>query len=397
MTTSRYLWADPADHSRAIRDAGTVDDGVVLSVVRPHRRPYTFHQDVLAAIGARHDVRGANARSGAGRELALVESWLAGYRVDTVVLAHADMIGVPAWIGPVADAVEAAGADLVLVSDDSADGPFADWCDANGMPVETGLDPSLCTVRASGHEPPAERAGRPFPVHVPRAAFYVWRARARDTLPPADFAVVDRLYRSVFASVVADPPGDADTATRTIASLLADKTGPGECVTVVRATQAAMFTSGFFLNLVTNAALAAVRANEHRRLDGHEIRSLRAYAEPWVGTAVLLHDAGMEYGANMSRLRLRHVTPDGTLTGNRRDAWTFHDDAIPFLRAQRHLRVLEGAGPDDPFLARSGRDVADAVRWARSDLNLSGTAHASQPDQWVKSLRLTVTPVGRSR
>ena len=99
----------------------------------------------------------------------------------------------------------------------------------------------------------------------------------------------------------------------------------------------------------------------------------------------------------MSRLRLQHVTPDGTLTGNRRDAWTFHDDAIPFLRAQRHLRVLEGAGPDDPFLARSGRDVADAVRWARSDLNLSGTAHASQPDQWVKSLRLTVTPVGRSR
>lgn len=397
MTTRRYLWADPTDHSRAIREAGTVDDGVVLSVVRPHRRPYTFHRDVLAAIGARHDVRGANARSGAGRELALIESWLTGYRVEAVVLAHADLIGVPKWIAPIAEAVEAAGADLVLVSDDSAGGQFADWCAANGMPVETGQDPSRLTVRAAYQKPPEERAARPFPVHVPRAAFYVWRARARDTLPPADFAVVDRLYRDVFASVAADPPGDADTATRVIAGLLADKTGPGECMTVVRAVQSAMFTSGFLLSLVTNAALAAVRTNDHRRLNRHEIRSLRAYAEPWVGTAVLLHDAGMEYAMNMSRLRLQNVTPDGTLTGKGRDAWTFHEDAAPFLRAQRHLRLLEGAGPDDPILSRPGRDVADAVRWARSDLNLSGNARAHQPDQWVKSLRLTVTPVGRSR
>ncbi|GMA18851.1 hypothetical protein MM440_05120 [Arsenicicoccus piscis] len=159
MTTRRYLWVDAADHSRAIRDAGTVDDGVVLSVVRPHRRPYTFHMDVLAAIGARHDVRGANARSGAGRELALIESWLAGYRVDTVVLAHADMIGVPEWVGPVADAVEAAGSDLILVSDDTADGGFADWCEANGMPIQTGTDLASFTVRDTA-PCPAEPAGR---------------------------------------------------------------------------------------------------------------------------------------------------------------------------------------------------------------------------------------------
>ena len=75
MTTRRYLWVDAADHSRAIRDAGTVDDGVVLSVVRPHRRPYTFHMDVLVAIGARHDVRGANARSGAGSSRSSSRGW----------------------------------------------------------------------------------------------------------------------------------------------------------------------------------------------------------------------------------------------------------------------------------------------------------------------------------
>ena len=50
------------------------------------------------------------------------------------------MIGVPEWVGPVADAVEAAGSDLILVSDDTADGGFADWCEANGMPIQTGTD-----------------------------------------------------------------------------------------------------------------------------------------------------------------------------------------------------------------------------------------------------------------
>lgn len=81
----------------------------------------------------------------------------------------------------------------------------------------------------------------------------------------------------------------------------------------------------------------------------------------------------------MSTLRLRHVTPDGTLTGKGRNAWTFHDEAAPLLRAQRHLRVLEGGGPDDPFLTRPSRHVADAVRWTRSDFNLSETVAPTSP------------------
>lgn len=124
---------------------------------------------------------------------------------------------------------------------------------------------------------------------------------------------------------------------------------------------------------------------------------MRAYAEPWVGVATLLHDAGMEYGSNMSRLLVKHITPDGTLTGKGRDAWDLPDEAAPFLRTQRHLRLLEGAPPDDPFLPRPSRDVADAVRWTRSDLNLSGVAAANDPARWVKSLSLTVTPLERTR
>ena len=234
-------------------------------------------------------------------------------------------------------------------------------------------------------------------MHVPRAAFYVWRARARATLTPADFETVDRFYRSTFTTVTADPPGDADTAARVLTGLLEPVTGPGECVTVVRAMQAAMFVNGLYLNLVTSKALAAVRSHEHRRLDTREIRSLRAYAEPWVGVATLLHDAGMEYGSNMSRLLVKHITPDGTLIVKGRDAWDLPDEAAPFLRAQRHLRLLEGAPPDDPFLPRPSRDVADAVRWTRSDRNLSGVAAANDPARWVKSLSLTVTPLERIR
>lgn len=371
MNPAPTLCLVPADvHSALLRGRSGPHSGVVVAAGRPHPRPYALHRDVLAAFGARDDVRGATARAGAGRELTLIGAWAGAWRVGTVVVAHADMVTAPAWFGPLRDALAAHGVRLVLVCDDESvhgASAVADWVESAGGTV-TG-PASLPTAKAN----PDRDAGpcaHAFPVVLPRVAFYLFRTACRDSLLPAQFAVVDDVYRAEFARFVAMPDPTPDAIREALVSTFGTCETPAEVIPVVRAAQAAMFTRGLLLGVRLEPAMSAIRDRLQRPLSDPEIQALCAYREPWIGVATVMRHMDLEYN-NMANMRLRNVDEDGRYTAKGLTK-TMPDTSHVFFRAQRLVRLAEGAGPDDRFLPQPPRTVADAIRWTKSDLNLPG-------------------------
>ena len=398
MNVSLFL-VPPERTTELVRSRRPVDDGIVVVVGRPGARPVALHREVLAGLGAREDVRGAARRHGPDRDLLLTRAWVAAHRARAVVVAHADLCGSPAWFGPLDEAVGAAGASLVLVCDDTGGEKVADWVDSVGgsMAGPDELDAFLesairpCPVVDDRRGP----AGRTdvFPALLPQAAFYSFRARCRDILDAAEFASVDRVYRETFKMFadLADPT--AGRVRDALAGRIADCTVQEEVLPVVRGAQAAMFTCGLLLAVNVGLAKDALRDRVHQVLTDDEIRALRACREPWVGVAAVVRSMDLEY-LNMSKMRLRNVDEDGRYTarGLKREAPL---TARVLFRAQRHVRLLEGAGPDDRFLTQDARHIAEAIRWTKADLNLPGFASPKkQPDNdWADAMNVRVRPL----
>lgn len=398
MTLSLFLV--PAERTTGlVRARGPVDDGIVLVVGRPSARPVALHREVLAGLGARDDVRGAARRHGPDRDILLTRAWVAAHRARALVVAHADLCGSPTWFGPVAEAVSGAGASLALVCDDTGGDKVADWVESVGGSV-AGPD-ELDAFLKSAIRPrlevddtlaPSESADA-FPALLPQAAFYSFRARCRDTLGAAEFASVDRVYRDTFKLFgdFADPT--AERIRDALAGRIADCTVQGEVLPVVRGAQAALFTRGLLLAVNVGPAKDAVRDRVHQVLTDDEIRALRAYREPRVGVATVVRSMDLEY-VNMRNMRLRNVDEDGRYTskGLKREA---PQSSRVLFRAQRHVRLLEGAGPDDRFLTQDSLLVADAIRWTKADLNLPGLAtRKEQPRKaWTDAMNVRVRPL----
>lgn len=96
----------------------------------------------------------------------------------------------------------------------------------------------------------------------------------------------------------------------------------------------------------------------------------------------------------MSKARLRNVDEEGIYTQKGLDREP--DPAARYLfRAQHRVRVLEGAGPDDPLLPYGPRDVAEALRWTRNDLHLPGIDAMPRPgdNDWRPRMRVNVRPL----
>ncbi|WP_460825860.1 hypothetical protein [Nostocoides australiense] len=347
--------------------------------------------DVLRAMGARTDVRGGSARKGEDRELELIRAWLLGHRVNTVVVCHASNVLSPHWFGPLLEITEHVGAELLLVTDHGLDCPLNEWTDTQGVSIEADVDLPALIASRSRTVPISDDGCRYFPRMLPRAPFTVWRARVRATLRPSEFELVDALYRASFATVLSDPPNTADHAVDVLEQLLTDVGEPDEALTVTKALQAAAFRAGWHVAVNLGAVLGAVADHQHRPMTPTEVRALRAYREPWVGVAAVVRDMDLEYN-NMRKIKLRNVDEDGHYTqrGLNRDV---PDAALPIMRAQRALRIIEGAGPNDPFLTVDSRDIADAVRWSKADLNISGVARSARRVRWQDALRMTVQPL----
>lgn len=374
---------DPARHSRLLRETGPVDTGVVAFCCAPVRRGYALQRDLLAAMGVRHDVRHGRSSTGAERNGTLLAAWLSAHQVTTVLACFADFAE-PQYFADLARIVDNGGADLVMVTDDFE----------GALPRVTVNDPMDRGVRLSrwaaeagavtlaGDAADAYLAGRgrPWvPPDDPRAAFpqvlpscdwTLWRDRCRQVLPPQEFKGVDDLYRSTFAQVIEADPTDQAGCGDLLADMLEPLRSAGEAVCVARALQAAMFTLGFLVTLKVSALAGSVDEGHQRALTPGDLRALRAYREPWVAVVTVMRRMGLEY-VNIANTRLGNVTEDGRLRqkGLDRDV---PEGARVFLRAQRTLRLTEGAQADDVLVDRPPRAVTEAIRWTTQDLNLPG-------------------------
>lgn len=391
------LWlVPPAAHTALLRENYQVDGGNVVVTGRPHRRAHALHRDVLAAMGARDDVNGASSRDGAERELLLIRAWATAHRLNTLVIAHADMVNSPAWFGPLAEAVEGAGGRLVLVCDDNTgEQPVADWVESVGGHVTShpSAAPIALTHTPDQIAPPIPTGMEVFPALLPKRAFYAFRATCRDVLPTSEFTAVDALYRDVFATFneMTDPAPNA--VTDALVDQIVEFSVPSQVVVAIRAAQAAFFTRGLLLSVDPGPAERAVRDRNHRALTDDEIRALRAYREPWIGVATVVRHMDLEYH-NMRNMRLRNVDDDGRYTarGLKREP---SESARVLFRAQRAVRLLEGAGAADRFLPQGPRDVADAIRRTKVDLNLPGLYPKKRrlDHDWATHMRVRVRPL----
>ncbi len=397
--SARLFLVPAATTSALVRERRPVDDGVLVVAGRPHPRRYALDRDVLAALGARDDVRGATGRYGTARDLLLARAWLAAHRTRVVVVTHADMVNNPAWFGPLAEAVEGAGAVLALVCDDTGGERVADWVDSEGGTVgdDADLASLVPAVSARGGDeslavPDATDAG--FPALLPRRAFYSFRAVCRDVLTSTEFAAVDAVYRHAYDTFAALHGTGPDDVTRELSRLIGRCSVPAQVVPLVRGAQSAFFVRGLLLGVDLHPAEIAVRDRAHRPLTDAEVRALRAYREPWVGVAAVVRSMDLEY-LNMANMRLRNVDEDGHYTSRGLKRQPPPGSSGVLFRAQRNVRLLEGARPDDRFLPQGPRDIAEAVRWTKADLNLPGivTKRRSGDNDWQRKMRVTVRPL----
>lgn len=174
-------------------------------------------------------------------------------------------------------------------------------------------------------------------------------------MDPDAFAAVDRVYRASMSAFAILADTSAASVTGVLAGMVGDCSVPSEVLTVFRGAQAALFTRGLLLGVNVGPAQDAVRDHAHRPLNGSEVTALRAYREPWVGVVAVLRNLGLEF-ANTRRIRLRNVDEEGRCTSKGLDREPTHAARVLF-RAQRNVRLLEGAGPDDRFLPQSSHHV----------------------------------------
>lgn len=372
--------------------------GIVTATGRPTRHAWAVGQTVLAAMGIRLDLMGAGRRH--GEDLELLTAWLTAHAVRVLVIRHATNIGNLELLDDLLHVTTTTGTDLALTCDGTVGRHLIDWVTERSGTIDTTHEPLLNRLDTTRRDLTTAEAGgidtvTEFPVLLPRVDFYKFRARCRDVLTPAQFAVLDSRYCDVFKAVQSNPFATTQEASTRLTDLIAGTDNPGIALTTVRAAQAAMFTHGLLLKVNLGYFLNGVRDSEHRRLTVTEVHALRAYRTPWRSSVVVLRDANLTRD-QITQLTLANITADGDLIG------ITNDPLLPparlYLRAQRLLRTIHGATDHDPFITEAPRYIAQAQRRAAVDLNLPLTparepADTSRRLRWQTNLGVSLLPL----
>jgi hypothetical protein len=393
-------------HSMQVLPPTDALTGVVTFTARPTQRSWAIGQDIFTALGVSLDVTGTGRRH--DDDLGLLEAWFTAYDIRTVIMRHADQLS---YRNPIRESLATicsrVHADLVFACDGPGDEQLLDWVrEAGGsiidlVDLEAILDESRREETAeaeTGYASETRPENEPkvgFPQYLPRGDFYVFRSRARDTLLPDQFAIVDALYRETFRAFHDDPPTDPETAAQRLGALLTSEISLGEATTIARAAQAGTFTRGFLLKVSLNHLLAGVDRNHNRRLSDQEIRSLRAFRQPWRSAATVLYFADVEK-TTIRRIQLNQVTNGGDLLDVKHLPLT--PDAKLYLRAQRALRLITGATPTDPLINVEAPLLAHTLRQIGVDLGLPSARFripgaSSRGSQWRQQLGVSLVPI----
>lgn len=382
---------------RSLTGVGWPWSGGTLCVLRPDTNLLWAAYDVLAGLGCRMDT--SFRVTSEAMAILLAGAWLAAHCPRVLAVASAENADDVDVLDTLLHLAEGCGADLVLVteSDEDEAGWLDEWCVARGGTVAP--DAAVEVLAPYAGEPVPGVEAYPLPRFAPRADFHLWRSWAQTVLPPSEFETVDHVYRAVFREYRDDPPQTADAALDRLQASLSGVTAPGHAVAVVRAAQAAMFTRGLHLKADVDVLIATADHDRLRRLDDSEVRSLHAYPQPWVACAVLLDD--VDTGPITLRdMPVRGVDDHGNLVGPHMRRKPLLPAARLYFAAHRRVRLMQGAGPDDPFLNERPIRIRAAIRRAEVDLALPPSAPQREPDErkydrWRRGLGVSVQSLER--
>lgn len=361
--------------------------GVLIASTTMARRAWSLSQDLLRGLGARQDITGAGRRH--EEDITLLTCWLHAYDIRSIVLLNTHHLADPRLLRFLLDLGRDAGCDIALTHDENTITPVVEWARSNGGSIDTTIAPLIQRITAAArpeHHLPEESRDT-FPKFLPDVDFYAFRGMCRDLLPAHEFAIVDALYVRTFHAVAAAPFTDDEDVSLRIRRMLSTATSDSEAVTIIRATQAALFKTGRHLYVWMPTLRVAMQRDQHRRLIPHEIRALRAYRTPWRSSAVVLHDAGMSTNA-VADLTLADIDSSGTTS---LAPEPLSDDSRAFIRAHRQFRICEGATSSDTFFTARANGLRAALRTAGREIVIPTVTAQSgfdeTPDQtWRKAL-----------
>lgn len=326
-----------------------------------------------------------------------LRAWMLAHPIRDVVLTSAEHCR-PTHLVSIAEIVAAAGARLWLHTEGAPSKqlelPMAAWA---GEPASVQqLTTYLASRRLSGS--PLTPAARRFPA-VPREDFPIFRAACRRLLDAADFAVVDARYVAAFREaegrLAAPTPEGVGAYLR---AELGSCVTADEVLTVLRATQGALFVNGWLLQVALPSFLAIVeREPRAGTRTTAEWARLRSYADPLPGAVTALRASGVEI-ADLARITVSDIAADGSSVCARGETFLVEQPARIFLRAQRALRLGDGAQAPERLLWRREGAISDvlALRALRRPISELGVALATATPQtkskgWLRESGLTLT------
>lgn len=374
--------------------------GVLTYTARPSRNAWANGQVLLDAFGIQNDLEG-NGRD-QKEDMALARAWIRAHPVTLIIVRLAHML-LPDVRVQMLDLARATKADLLLVTENDAAIDLLGWADASNVAEISERDVagllSKHTRDTALASPPLDST---YPQLLPRVDYPFFRFRCRILLSPDEFRQVDDLYCATFRRVHAAAPVAAEDLGTLLRTLLEPVYTPGEALTICRSAQAAMFTHGKHVKVNVPTLLNSVRDQQHRRLLPHELRLLRAYRKPWRGVAVVLQDAGLSR-AQIKQCLMRDVSPDGDLLRFEPDVLS--DDARLYLRAQRFLRLEEGAGRTSRLITQDR--IQYALQRVVTQFSIPGqpvqvSQRLRKPDRWQRTIgcvmhELAGAPIANAR
>ena len=368
--------------------------GIITFTARPSRAAWAVTQSMLEAFGARFDIFGSGRKH--DEDLALLSAWLVAYDIRIVVVRMATNLNDFETMDSLLMLCEGVGAELALTCDEDTGIHLFDWVHQHGT---VHPDMTLLTERIDAYRRPVMAVPEPedaaFPISLPKVDFYLFRARCRALLSSEQFEVVDALYRQTFRSVRDAPFGTIEEASHRLLDTCSRHSNVGVVKTIIRASQAAMFTKGILLKVDLTAFIRDVPDGLHRRLTPAELISLRAYRTSWRSCVIVLRDANFSR-SDIKALRMDQVMTNGQIV--QAHIGQVSEAAKVYLKAQRLTRISEGASDVSPFIPNVVTSIALAQRQAGLELGLP-CARTQEPylsraaDRWRRHLGVTMLPL----
>lgn len=387
------LWSIVVDHdtigARSLGRANNPDAGLVVAPVAPDlRRRFELGWAVLEALGKTHNVSGAGRHDEKNWEL--LHAWLAAHDITDVVMLDAQWLSRD-LLDDLAGLVATCGVNVWLVAHHPASDRYID--DLARWPHRTDNGTALVDVLKTKARLDADPLDTTTFPQIPTDNWPTFRHAARQALTADEFAIVDRVFVDAYEHS-RDLFTEPDVDEKKVISHLRDLTGrcqwAAEMLTCIRGVQVAAHRGGWLVQADLGRMLDT--ATEMADTAAHSPatwRRLRAYREPYRGTACALAAAQLTVGT-MAELRCSDIDPDsGHVHVDGLEA-TVPEHGRVFVKAQLAHRANCGAEPDDLLFSDDDRSVsirslADALKSPAVEVgvpvNGAATIRADAADQ----------------